>query len=205
VKNSVGFLPEVKPRGIRLESSMNERLSNIVRLSDAARQLELLRGEGQSDLAPVDVGAVAREQAARLRVVYPAADVTVSGRESVSAVAHELCPQAVENVLENAVEHNDSDAPRVDVSVAVTDSSDGERVVLSVADDGPGLSAMEREVLASETETPLTHSSGVGLWLTRWIVRSSYGTLSVSEGHLGGTCVDLSVRARPPDDRPMEP
>jgi signal transduction histidine kinase len=178
---------------------MHERLSNIVELSDAARHLERLRGEGRSDLTTVDVGAVVRDQVDRLRTVHPHADVRASVPQSAPAVAHELFPSAVENVLENAVEHNDSDTPRVDVTVDVFDANERRRVRTSVVDDGPGLSAMEREVLASATETPLTHSDGIGLWLTRWIVRSSHGTLSVSAGHLGGTRVDLSVRVPPAD------
>ncbi|MFB6123459.1 MAG: ATP-binding protein [Haloferacaceae archaeon] len=67
---------------------------------------------------------------------------------------------------------------------------------MSIADDGPGLPAVEREVLTAEMETPLNHSSGMGLWLTRWICRSSDGTLAVRDSHLGGTCVRIRLKSR---------
>jgi signal transduction histidine kinase len=112
--------------------------------------------------------------------------------DALSVVGHELLPCAFDNVLDNAIEHNDSGTPRVDVA-ARTDESE-EYAVVTVADDGPGLPRAEREVLTSETETSLTHSSGLGLWLTRWIVRSSDGSITVAESELGGTRVSIRLR-----------
>ncbi len=99
--------------------------------------------------------------------------------------------------LDNAVEHNDSDTPRVDIEATVTTESEsaGRHVVVRVADNGPGLPPMERRVLASEVETQLDHSSGLGLWLTRWIVQSSDGSISVLDSDFGGTCVAVRLRA----------
>jgi len=94
------------------------------------------------------------------------------------------------------VEHNDADTPQVDV--VVEPAVEGDRVVLRVADNGPGLPETEQAVLTTGTETPLTHSTGTGLWLTQWIVRESDGSISVSESRFGGTEVEIRLR-RPVD------
>ncbi|PYZ02701.1 hypothetical protein C8039_04105 [Halogeometricum sp. wsp3] len=44
-------------------------------------------------------------------------------------------------------------------------TEDDDRRTIRIEDDGPGLPETEREVLTTRTETPLTHSAGMGLWL----------------------------------------
>jgi PAS domain S-box-containing protein len=176
---------------------IDERLSNITELSETARSIEQLRGGGEADRTTVDLASVLRERATRLREESPGARVTVDVPDLPPVVAHELLPYAFDNVLDNAVEHNDSDTPRVDIEATVTTESEsaGRHVVVRVADNGPGLPPMERRVLASEVETQLDHSSGLGLWLTRWIVQSSDGSISVLDSDFGGTCVAVRLRA----------
>jgi signal transduction histidine kinase len=70
----------------------------------------------------------------------------------------------------------------------------GGQAVLRIADDGPGLPPVERRVLEAGAETQLTHSTGLGLWLTNWIVRVSNGRVAVDTGD-DGTTVDLELPA----------
>jgi signal transduction histidine kinase len=48
---------------------------------------------------------------------------------------------------------------------------------------------MERETLRRGTETPLRHSQGLGLWLSRWILDGSGGTIAFEECEDGTTVV----------------
>jgi len=171
--------------------TIEQRLSNIVELSRTARNIERLQ-EDEGNRSKIDLSRVLRDRVERLRTESPDARVSSEITESLSVVGHNLLPYAFDNILDNAIEHNDSATPRVDIS-AQADDPEGYAVV-TVADDGPGLPGAEREVLTSETETSLTHSSGLGLWLTRWIVRSSDGSITVSESRLGGTRVSIRLR-----------
>ncbi|QPV61939.1 PAS domain S-box protein [Halosimplex litoreum] len=193
VRGHLDMLADERPADDEHVGTIRERLSNIVELSRAARNIEQL-GDEEAERTPVDLGAVLPERVRRLQ--SQPREITVSSEipDSLTVVAHELFPYAVDNVLENAVEHNSTDTPRVEVSV----ESDASRnhVVVAVADNGPGLPPTEQEVLTSQTETPLNHSKGLGLWLTRWIVRSSDGQVSVGESDLGGTRVSLRLPKR---------
>jgi PAS domain S-box-containing protein len=172
---------------------VHERLSNIVELSQTARNIEQLQDE-EAEPTTIDLGAMLRERVDRLRAESRPARVSSDLPDSLPVVAHELLPYAFDNILDNAIEHNDSDVPRVDISTDVDASRN--HVTVDVADNGPGLPSMERKVLTSETETSLEHSSGLGLWLTRWIVRSSDGSVAVREDASGGTCVSVRLRVR---------
>lgn len=84
---------------------------------------------------------------------------------------------AFEELLSNAIEHNDSPDPlgviRVDES-----ATDDDHVVIVVSDNGPGIEQQELETILAGRETALQHSSGVGLWLVNWVVERAGGTLS---------------------------
>jgi PAS domain S-box-containing protein len=154
------------------------RLDDIVELSDTARRIERVATADRTDRTRLDLVAVLEERVDRLRRAYPACSVRVSAPDSAAVVGHELLPYAFDNLLENAVEHNGSDRPRVAVEVTLPDR-DADTVTVRVADDGPGLPPVERRVLRTGEETQLTHSTGLGLWLTNWIVRASSGRIDV--------------------------
>jgi PAS domain S-box-containing protein len=194
VRGHLELLAEERPEDHEHVEVMHDRLSNIVELSRTARNIEQLQGTDESERTAIELGAMLRERLERLRAESRDVDVSVGLPESLTVVGHELLPYAFDNVLDNAVEHNDSDTPEVAISSEVTQS--GSHVTVHVEDNGPGLPATERAVLTSETETPLTHSSGLGLWLTRWIVRSSEGSITVGDSDLGGTRVSVRLRVQ---------
>ena len=167
---------------------IRQRLTNITELSDAARRVDRLDGDSGADTTTIDLGAVIEERLGQLEADYPAAVVTATLPDTAPAIGHELLPDALDNVLENAVVHNPSPTPRVDVTVSEP-TADDDYWTVRIADDGPGLPAAERDVLTAATETPLSHSSGIGIWLARWIVRSADGRLAVEPSPSGGTCV----------------
>jgi signal transduction histidine kinase len=92
---------------------------------------------------------------------------------------------AIEELLDNAIRHND-EAVTVDIYTERRANS----VVLCIDDTGAGIPEAELDVLRSGEETALQHVSGVGLWLVRYVVRRSSGTLSI-ESTAGGTSISL--------------
>ena len=113
--------------------------------------------------------------------------LAVDGGSALVAVFEEL--------VSNAIEHNDSADPRVVVRFDATQSSDT-HAVIEVSDNGPGIEQQELQTILSGRETPLQHSTGVGLWLVNWVVERAGGTV-VFENDDGCT-----VRVRLPRVRP---
>lgn len=95
----------------------------------------------------------------------------------------------VEELLVNAIEHNEADPPIVWVTVA----EKRQRVWLTIADNGPGMPEMEREVLEAGEEKPLLHSQGIGLWLVRAIVTQAGGDLHIADNEPQGTVVRVRI------------
>ena len=98
------------------------------------------------------------------------------------------------NLLTNAVQHNDEDVP--EVTVAAT--TDGERVTVRVADNGPGIAEERKDTIFNQGETGLDSAgTGLGLYLVETLVNRYGGTVSVEDNDPTGTVfvVELPVAA----------
>ncbi|MFB6228397.1 MAG: sensor histidine kinase [Halobacteriales archaeon] len=114
--------------------------------------------------------------------------------EEAWAVASPKVETAVGHLVENAVEHNDSESPWIRIEAHVDDS----HVELRILDDGPGLPEKEIRVLERGHETAFEHASGLGLWLANWIVTESGGEIGFSRDESRGSTVVIRLpRATP--------
>ncbi|MUV59227.1 HAMP domain-containing protein [Halogeometricum sp. CBA1124] len=104
----------------------------LANLSDRVRQIETALEADQSPTR-VEVVGVVSDVVTDLRESYPTVELETSLPDAAPAVALPSLRLAVENVCENACEHNDADDPRVDVSVSTVSRSPAE----AVADDAP--------------------------------------------------------------------
>jgi PAS domain S-box-containing protein len=96
---------------------------------------------------------------------------------------------AIEEAVENAVKHNDSAEPKIEMRVI---NRSEEWVDVAIEDNGPGIPDQELEVL-SEGETPLNHADRLGLWFVYWVVSRVGGRLSVTKSDPRGSTLLLSV------------
>jgi len=94
---------------------------------------------------------------------------------------------ALESVLDNAVRYADS-------TVSVTVESRPGGFDVRVTDDGPGIPEWELESLDAGTESPLQHTTGLGLWQLKWAIRALSGDVSFDTAD--GTTVEIFVPDR---------
>jgi signal transduction histidine kinase len=193
--------------------TIQNRGAGLVSLSEKARWIDEGLGDDAVEREPIDLVTLAADAAAEVRDEYPAVEVTTTLPATATAFVAPAVETAVENVVENACEHNDAADPRVDVAVGVESSTasradggsdvdhgvdhaaatdaDG-RVHVVVSDNGPGISEYERDVVTGGRETALEHGSGLGLWLSRWLVEHSGGTLRFDANEPRGTVITMS-------------
>ncbi len=150
-------------------------VANLEELSRAAGRVEdVLGGEGVA-AGPVDLADVLQGLVARYRREWPGSlEWEIPATCTVTA-DHRL-DTALDALLENAVEHGlQGPGTVVCVTLARTDSE----AVVTVADDGPGIPEYERSaVFDDQPISQLSHGSGLGLWLAKWIVEGYGGRLT---------------------------
>ena len=178
------------------------KTAGVIELGEKARSIENAMGDGADGTASVAVRPLLRDirddlragADAEVRIEAPG-ELSVRTDPSVLAVV-------LENLVENAVEHTDTDAPVVTVRVGTDEAG----VTIEVEDDGPGVPDHELDVLDATEETALEHGSGLGLWIVKWGVASLGGTVAFDVSDAGTvarvTLPDAPVTATDPGEDP---
>lgn len=185
------------------DPQLRERAGQIVRrgeglvvFAEKAREIDRLMADYETSTEAVSLATLTQDVLAEVAADHP--EVTYEHHvptDTVVEVEADLLNEAMANLLENAVEHNDSEEPRVELRA--TYQPDGiYPLVVSVADNGPGIPEMEREAILEGEETPLQHGSGLGLWVVRWIVTRLGGEIDIEQREPRGTTVLLRLPRR---------
>ena len=166
---------------------VREHLQEVLDISDRARRIV---GIWETDTCTTfDLRDLVTERVRALHERHPGTPISATVPAGVTVKAHVALPRAIDEVLENAVVHND---PTVEIEITTARPRAGV-VMLSISDDGAGLDPLERRALFQQGETQLSHGRGLGLWLVYWIASKSGGTLSFAENEPSGTTVELSL------------
>ncbi|WP_405733900.1 HAMP domain-containing histidine kinase [Streptomyces sp. NBC_00028] len=187
-----------------VREDVEQATAEVVRMSRLVNGLLVLaRAEAKVTAAePLSLRDIIEE---RLAVWRPAADergVTIAlggssadGRPSVLASPGHL-DQVLDNVLSNALEVS-PDGRTITVSYEVR----GDEVLLSVLDQGPGMSDAEKSRAFDRfwRGQGLTgrSGSGLGLAVVKQLVTDDGGTVTLGDAPGGGLVVRISLRASP--------
>jgi two-component system OmpR family sensor kinase len=165
--------------------------------------LQLARLDQQRPLTivPVDLAEIAGDAVHDARAVQPERPITLHLDESLTEVPVVLGDEArlrqvVSNLVTNALTHTPADA-RVTVTLA-EEPADPDSVVLSVADEGPGMApedasrVFERFYRAEFSRARESGGTGLGLAIVASLVNAHGGTVDVSTAP--GRGADFRVR-----------
>ncbi|WP_115864876.1 response regulator [Halorussus litoreus] len=188
-------IEEFPPAGREAEV-IKQKASDLIEISEKAREVGKTLDGGPRATAQIDVVDCVERTCSEFRQSCSDAEILIDTPDSATVYADKTLGAAISEVVENAVEHNDDPTVRVGVST----SDDGEWVDVTVLDDGPGIPETEREVLAEGEETSLQHGSGLGLWLTNWIVGKFGGQVSFDDYRTDGSAVTIRLRRATDED-----
>ncbi len=191
--------------GIRDEAV---RLNNdIQNLLDAAR----ISSQGlrfQRDWT--DSTDILTAAAARIRTRYPTHDIRLDAGSNLPLIYVDpvLVEQALSQIIDNAAKYSPHASP-----IQITATTEGQSLVISVRDDGAGLTPDEKQKLTERFFRGPRHigtiaGSGLGMWIANTFIASSAGTLEAwSLGAGQGTTMRIvfSVPQRPEQDEITTP
>jgi signal transduction histidine kinase len=139
----LGRLEQVSVQGERDEELLDTVTNQSQAVVDLVQQVRTLAHtlEGNVELEHADLVSLLEERVAAFEDRFEAADVESDLPERVPVEADDALSLAVDELLQNAVEHHDAAAPRIRVSL----EADGDTANVRVADDGPGIPDEEKE------------------------------------------------------------
>ena len=181
---------------IRDAAQMIERhANNLTSFSVGIQRLQSVI-EHSDERRAVSLSPIVDDAVAEFRETYPDAVIEADVPDTITVRSAGELDWAIENLIENALEHNDSASPWVRVSAERIDQIDTHpRVALRVADNGPGIPESERTATDVDIEaTDLRHGSGFGLYVVGQIVTLSGGEIEIDNyPDTGGALVTLSL------------
>lgn len=174
---------------------IKDRLQRLIDLSEKSDYLHNVAMGDRVDPEPTDIEEVVRGIVDEIRARHPAATIHTTFGNVGEANVLPRFDIVVNELVENAIEHNDREEPTVWISL---EQEVGGTIRLDIADDGPGIPEMEEEVIERGVETPMFHSMGLGLWLARIMVTESAGDVTIVDNEPRGSVVRLELL--PSDD-----
>jgi signal transduction histidine kinase len=167
----------------RYLASTRERSEAIVDLIQDVRAL-MRSVSGEERLQGISLASSLEPAVENVRSAYPDATIDCDPVPDSPVRADRLLDAVFENLLTNAVEHNDSDAPHVEVAVA--DRSDG--VAIRIADNGPGVPTEIRNRVFEPGEYGTESTGqGLGLYLVATLVERYGGEVAIEDSEPRGT------------------
>lgn len=179
----------VEPSNEQLDN-IDEQTSTLIALSEKTRYLRDVVMDETDRTQRIDLVELIEREAERIERRHPRATVSTDLPESVEVEFDARLERAIRELLVNAIEHNDRLEPIVNVRIEPQEFGS---VDIVIEDNGPGLPDMERNVLQTGYETPMFHSQGLGLWISRTIVSHNGGRFRITDNIPRGTIIRITI------------
>lgn len=201
IRNCVNVIlayTKVKDAGLP-RTEIREKALEMHTLSEKAKEIESILKNRPGSVTEIDIASVIRKKIHESETDYPEIDVETELPESAVVQAPTRIEAAVEELLENAVKHNDTEEPELTVRIPSataglqTDGGERDEIVIQVCDNGPGIPEEELHVLTRGHETALEHTSGLGLWLVQWAVDVADGQITYKPNQPRGSIIEIRL------------
>lgn len=184
---------DVAEDGLELLSKLVDRSQHVVTLTEVVRDfVDAISDTKDLELHAVDLAGPLSKEIDNLRDAYPEATVTVEDDPGgCQVVANELLSSVFQNLLRNAIEHNDEETPQVAVSV----DADSETVTIDIEDNGPGISDDRKDDIFGRGEQGLESAgTGIGLYLVDTLLDQYDGTVWIEDNDPKGSIFHVELQ-----------
>lgn len=155
-----------------------DAVADLEELTTAASRVEDMLGSVPTEEVTIDVVETLRRVVATHREDATGTRIETALPASLEVSADHRLSVALDALIENAIEHGSSGQNDGDATLRIEAGVDGTQVVVAVTDTGPGIPEYERAaVFDDQPLSQLSHGSGLGLWLAKWVIESYGGQL----------------------------
>ena len=178
---------ELLPHDATTEQDIADMAADIAEMEAMIESyLSFARGEGGEPSETVDLGALLADIAASAR--RAGGEIELAATEGLMLpIRGGAVRRAIQNLVDNALRHA--------THVALRAGRQGNAVLVTVDDDGPGIAEDKRESVFRPFESGAEGGTGLGLTIARDIVRAHGGELVLLTSPMGGLRAQVRLPA----------
>ena len=201
LKGNAQLLAAMLPGGDKPRSKADRVVDEAIRLEQLTNDLLQFVRTGSINRAPADPAQLARDAAATVRrKLNPTADdsqvigsgVQIAVDAGGAPVTWSLDASRIRQVLINLLDNAVAAGPPVTVAVR----RERGRLIIEVADHGPGVAEDDRDKIFEPFFTGKTQGTGLGLAIVRRVVELHRGTIAVYPNPGGGAMFRAEIPER---------
>ncbi|HEY0377000.1 MAG TPA: response regulator [Pyrinomonadaceae bacterium] len=192
------WLSEEPPDLTQLREAISDIDSDGHRAAEVLRRIRDLLGKGTARMTPLDINEVVGEVASLLGGAANARRVRMQSRLGTGLPPvlgdRVQLQQVLLNLLINAMDAMSAvEESRRELVVETGEDDDAGNVLVAVRDHGPGLSPADMEKVFGAFYTTKPEGMGMGLSISRSIIRTHGGRLWVEANGGGGACFRFAL------------
>jgi len=195
-----GFLEDkVDGEGREYVETIQESVDHAIEITQTARDMADVMLSAEETLQSVSLRNALEGEVEEIRSKYANAVVTVDGRlPETTVVANEMLDSVLRNLLKNAIQHNDSEIPEVQVSA----TERAGMAVVRIADNGPGVPDSQKDTIFGRGEKGLeSEGTGIGLYLVETLLDSYGGDIRIEDNEPSGSVFVVELPTAEQDPR----
>jgi len=182
-------------------ATIREILDTWEKMANKSRELQDILTDEGSPNSYQSVHKMIEEVQTKKQEEHTDPSVTIATGRNIEAQIPSQLDRAISELIENAIAANETDNHSVQLSASQTDE---QWVEISVSDTGPGIPEMEKSLLETGEETPLSHGQGLGLWMVRALTIRAGGSISVETSDEGSKII-LEIPAKTAQEDSRKP
>lgn len=177
-------------RSNKFADKIIEKSDRLTKLGNEIREIDQELNRIDRDLRKIKLRNVVEDCVKDLHKDYPESKFMLEMPE-VSILGNTLVHNLINQVIENAIIHNNKKPKNKEVRIRSEYNKDSNKVKLIISDNGPGMNRSEKDIILSGIEKPLEHTNGLGLWMVKWVIDLMGGDVMIDEEYNKGTKIVL--------------
>jgi PAS domain S-box-containing protein len=177
--------------------TIRESARHAVELTTTARDMADVWLSENEELTPIPLASALENVLDEARSVHTNSIITVDGDiPDATVLVDDMITSVFQNLVQNAIQHNDKEIPKVEVSV-----KEGEQTVqVRVADNGTGVPDSRKEAIFGKSEKGLDSAgTGLGLYLVKTLIERYDGSVWVEDNEPEGAVFVVELQKASPE------
>lgn len=143
-------------------------------------------------IQPINIKNTLTKCIENLRKIYPNSKIQIKNEiPNVDIKADKLLSSMFENIIQNGIQHNDKQKPKITISTEDTN----DKVIISIADNGPGIpDDMKEKIFDIGEKSPKSNGTGLGLFLLDTLATNYNGEIWIGDNQPTGTIFKIKLQ-----------